>query len=227
MKIEVGSTAMIMTALSLRTGKEKKRDYLGVSSLGEECDKKLWYKYHKPELANKVEPRIQAIFDMGHIIEKYIVDLLIETGREVYDKQADGSQFEAIYKEKIKGHIDGVIKGIPESDKPHLLEVKSMNDKNFSKLGKDKVEYAFPHYWVQCQVYMYLFKLDKCLFVAMNKNDCEIYTERFSLDSIQAEAWLKRGLEITDKKEEEVARKFATKSFYKCKMCDFNTACWA
>jgi len=225
MKLEVGTNAMITEALRQRTLNEKKRDYLGVSSLGEECTRKLWYKYHEPDKAKKVEPRIQAIFDMGHLIEDYVVKLLAETGMAVFDKDEDGHQFEAIYQGVIKGHIDGVIKGIPESDKPHLLEVKSMNDTNFSKL-REKLEFSFPHYWVQMQVYMFLFKLDRGLFVAMNKDNCEFYTERISLNTILAESYLKKGVEIVNMGMVPIAP-YPSKTFYKCRYCEFADTCWS
>jgi len=225
MKLEVGTKTMLTEALRQRSLNEPKRDYLGVSALGDECSRKLWFKYHEGEKATKVEPRIQAIFDMGHLIEKYVLDLLISTGMSVFDKDEDGKQFEAFYGSVIKGHIDGVIKGIPESDKPHLLEIKSMNDTNFSKL-RENIEHSFPHYWVQMQCYMFLFKLERGLFVAMNKDNCEFYTERVKLDPIVAESYLKKGVEIVNMGMAPSPH-YPSKTFFKCRYCEFNEHCWS
>ena len=225
MKLTLGTKSMLTTALSHQLSKREPRNYLGVSQLGIECDRQLYYKYHKPDLDVIKEPRIQSIFAFGFLVEKYILGLLIESGLEVFDVDEEGKQFEVVYEDKIKGHIDAVIKGIPESTKPHLLEIKSMNDSNFKRLEKEGLEHGFHEYYIQMICYIFLFKLENGLFIAMNKNDCNIYTERIKSDNIVAESYLKRGLEIVNTKELP-DRKYKDKHFFKCRMCNFAEECW-
>ena len=51
--------------------KKEKRSYLGASSLGEPCSRKIQYRYmgEKPDVENPFSPKILRIFEFGHVIE--------------------------------------------------------------------------------------------------------------------------------------------------------------
>jgi len=225
MKIPKRDTvAMIDMALSHKIKTEPKRDYLGASQIGYECTRRIWYHCHKREIAEPHGPRIQRIFDLGNILEDYIVKILISTGMEIHDKDEQGEQF-GFKDGKIKGHIDGVIKNIPESDKPHLLEIKTMNDSSFKATVKNGIKAQYPQYWVQAQVYALKMKLDKILFVVYNKNNSDLYQERMDLHKMQAKFFLDRAKQLAE--DTRIPdRKYKTSSYYMCKFCPFSTHCW-
>jgi len=217
-----GTLAMIDE--ELRQRKEKKRSYLGASVLGYACDRRVWYHYHLPEKQTPVGARLRRIFDMGHMIEEYLVNILTKTGMIVWDKKEDGSQFGFVDGE-IAGHCDGIIKNIPESSKPHLLEIKTMNKNSFSKVKKEGVKLAFHHYFVQMQVYMLKLKLEKALFISYCKDNSELYQERIDFDPVAAGHYLNRGKELVDKSKEPT-RKFKSSAYFECKFCPFREECW-
>lgn len=213
---------LIDQAIIKRANEKSARDYLGASILGEECDAALWFSIHKPVVID--DPRINRIFDMGNLIEDYVIRLLQESGIDVFTRDDSGEQF-GFTDKPIAGHIDGVLTGLPESSKPHLFECKSMNSKNFALIQSQGLKIFSSKYWAQVQVYMKYMKLERCLFVAMNKDNQELYFERVKFEPMEAEYYVNRGKEI-HAKEERPERKYNHKSHYKCKFCSYREICW-
>jgi hypothetical protein len=76
------------------------------------------------------------------------------------------------------GSLDGVAKGLPEAPKtPAVLEFKTHNDKSFTDLVKNKVQASKPQHYDQMNIYMGLMELDRALYMAVNKNTDDLYTE--------------------------------------------------
>lgn len=220
-KIET-TLQLIDNAILSRASKEESRSYMGGSILGTECDRQLWYSYKRPFVVDSA--KLQRIFDMGNIIEDYVIRLLKDAGITVYDVDKDGKQF-GFVDGKIAGHSDGVLLGLPESPDPHLFECKSANDKNFKAAVKNGIEKWNSKYWAQVHVYMKKLGLNFCLFVVMNKNDCELYIEIIPYDEMVAGIYLSRGHDIADM-ETEPDRKYVNSKFYKCRFCNFKKECW-
>lgn len=224
MKIPYASTtaSLVDKAIYERSKNQPPRNYVGGSSLGKECDALIWFNYKFPEPTD--DPRIQRIFDVGHALEPIVIGWLKEAGFEVYEKDENGKQFEVI-DGKLKFHIDGVICGLPESSKPHLLEVKTANEDRFEDYKKKGVQGCDPEYYGQVQVYMLKFNLERCLFVMLNKNTQELYFERLALNKMEAQFLINRGHEIGEANERP-ARKYPSREFYKCRWCAHKEKCW-
>lgn len=205
-----------------RASKEESRSYMGGSILGIECDRQLYWAYHTPFKVD--DARVQRIFDMGNIIEDYVIKLLRDAGIKVFDKDEKGEQFGFVDGE-IAGHSDGILVGLPESSDPHLFECKSANDKNFKLFQKNGVEKTKNEYWVQVHVYMQKLRLKKCLLVVMNKNTQELYTEIIEYDRMVADTYIMRGKDIAQATELPM-RKYNSSTFFKCRFCNFNEKCW-
>jgi hypothetical protein len=196
------------------------REYLGASSIGAECDRQLWYSFHREKPL--LDPRIYRIFDQGHLMESYCISMLKHAGYEVFHD--DGGEQFGFKDEEVAGHIDAVI--IIDNE-PHLLEIKTANDKRFAEMKKFGVEKSDPVYFIQMQVYMKYMDLKKALFFVINKNTSEIYMEIVGYESIKATYYVNRGKEIIRGKEEEAERKYKSKAFFRCKFCDYKEECWA
>lgn len=196
------------------------RTYLGGSVIGKECDRQLWYEYHQPILNQ--DPRIQRIFDMGHLLESYVIALLKHSGYQVHHVDGENDAQFGFTDGKIAGNIDGVI---ILNDHPHLLEIKSASEKRFNEMVKKGVAISDPVYFTQMQVYMKYMELDKALFVAINKNDCSIHIEVVEFDKMHADYMVNRGKEIVEMKSEP-ERKYKTKAFFKCQYCNYKEKCW-
>ncbi len=195
------------------------RNYLGASSLGEPCDRKLWYSYKRPK--NDHDPRIQRIFDMGNMVEEYLIGLLKKSGFTLFTHDENGKQF-GFDDFPIMGNSDGVI---ILDDVPHLIEFKSYNEKRFNELSKSGVMNSDPTYYSQVCVYMEKMDLDRCMFMAICKNDSRIHIEFIESDPIEAHYCINRGHSIA-KMEVEPERKYSSISHFKCKMCSWKKECW-
>lgn len=216
------------------------RGYLGMSGLGDECKRKIWYGFRFAS-RSYISPRIKRIFERGNIEEKRIIKELKHHGIKVF-KIEDGKRtelfgYEGESQEEIvgfaghsKGHPDGRVLGLPESpEKEHLLEIKTMNDSNFKALKKEGVKASKPEYYCQVQKYMSEMKdingkqIDRALFIATNKNDESRYYERIKLDKDYAEDISKIETHII-MSDQPAAEKFS-RAYFKCKWCNHFDVC--
>lgn len=161
------------------------RTYLGASVLGDECSRRLWYAFRWAHEAEVFDGRKLSIFATGDVWEDRLVAYLRAAGIEVNAIDPDtGEQYVISFAGgHAGGHTDGQAHNVPEAPKTdHLLEAKSHNDKSFKALKKNGVAAAKPMHLAQMQIYMHERHLTRALYIAVNKNDDEIYTERVEYD---------------------------------------------
>ena len=92
--------------------KRPKRKYLGGSSLGEECSRKIQYRYMgtEPDREKEFNAKTLRIFQFGHEIEEMKAEWIKQSGFDLRTVDKQGEQFGfSIADDQIKGHIDGVI----------------------------------------------------------------------------------------------------------------------
>lgn len=182
-----------------REAERKHRTYLGASVIGDACDRKLWYAFrwaHDPETH---EGRMLRLFETGHVEEARLVADLQRAGMVVDAVDpATGEQYAVRFAGGHGGgHTDGEVEGVPEAPKTrHLLECKTHNHKSFTALKRLGVAAHKPMHYAQMQVYMHLRGLTRALYVALNKNDSEIYVERVEYDAAAALALMAKGERI-------------------------------
>lgn len=167
------------------------RSYLGASVVGNPCSRALWYAFRWAYPGDELSGRKLRLFDTGHREEARIVDDLREGGIYVVGQQ---TEFTALGGH-LRGHIDGVASGLPEAPKtPHLIEIKTHNDKSFKELLKDGLKLAKPVHYAQMILYMHQLEYARGMYIALNKNDESIYTERIGHVGIykDADALLKK-----------------------------------
>lgn len=193
---------------------QKTRPYMGISTLGHNCDRYLWYTFRWC-YTDIVKARMRRLFDRGHREEDAVYNLLGNVGIQVHSKQIEA----VLCYGHIKGHGDGIAIGVIEAPKTdHLLEIKTMNDANFKKLCKDGLKKSKPTYYCQAQCYATEFKLSRILFWATNKNDDHIYIERLETDKSYAGDMMRRGESII-LSEEPGTRINSNPNWYECKWC--------
>lgn len=162
-------------------GRNKSRGYLGMSEIGQACDRRLWLSF-RGYPGNDPDGRLIMLFELGDMIETQVVRLLNAAGFKV-EGQQDGYKSHGGF---FRGHSDGTIHGITKQ--PHILEIKSANDKRFAAFKKFGVRETYPTYYCQVQCYMGYSGLERSLFVIMNKNTSDIYTERVYFNQEDFEA---------------------------------------
>ena len=198
------------------------RDWLGLSEIGNPCNRYLWLRYHG-HLPSKPDARILRLFEHGNVIESHLIDDLKRAGFHVHSQQRE-IEFE---KDDVKfvGHIDGIIEGLKESSKPHLLEIKSSKKISFNKLEKlHSYEQWFESYTAQIHVYAYLTRLERILAVVYCKDDSRIYSERIRVNKTYAKRILNNAAYILTHDIPEISCK--NPDYYIAKMCGFRKECF-
>lgn len=203
----------------------KPRLGLGLSKIGHKCPRFLWYSYNKFVPDNNPSGRILRLFEQGNMIEKLVIKDLIACGYSIHSQQYEVSFEYDGY--KITGHIDGVIEGLKESIKPHLLEIKSIKDAEFSKLEKARSYEAWKEHEYKAQIHCYMMGLglERCLVAGYNKNDSNLYFERIRINKEYAVNLLKRVFDIISQKNMPL-RTCPKSDWFEAKGCDFYKTCF-
>lgn len=162
-----------------RGDSETRRRYLGMSAIGEECERRLWYSFRHAS-AEEFEGRMYRLFNRGHREEEVVAQELRGAGYEVHLVGEDGKQFGfSDIGGHFRGHMDAAILGVIDAPKSwHVGEFKTHSSKSFAKLVKEGVAKAEPVHYAQMQIYMSKSGMDRALYVAINKDTDEVYVER-------------------------------------------------
>jgi hypothetical protein len=204
---------------------ETRRGYLGISSLGSNCKRKLWYSFRFCSEPN-FDGRTYRLFNRGHLEEERFIQDLRDIGCTVKAFDDNGEQFEIVSMDgHLKGHADGIAKGFPEAPETwHLLEFKTSNQNSFNKLEKNGVKKSNYTHYVQMQMYMHFLELTRAVYLVVNKNDERLYSERIKLDK----NIIKEHLEYADliiKSYSPPDRISEDKDYYECKFCEARDLC--
>ena len=205
---------------------EPARPYLGASSIGKECKRALWYAFRWAS-AESFDGRMYRLFQTGHLAEDRFVNDLRSIGATVWDRDpATGQQFGAsAMGGHMRGHCDGVAKGIPcGGNKPYLLEFKTHGSKSFANLKKQGVEKAKPEHYAQMTWYMGHLNLDRALYLAVNKDTDELHAERIEFDPVAFGA-IQAKAESIIFATEPPAKLSEDPKFYLCNFCAYKSVC--
>lgn len=197
---------------------------LGSSFIGEECVRQIWLDW-RGFAREQFEGRMLRLFETGHLQEARIVEDLRRAGFAVWDKREDGRQYEFT---DSSGHfitkVDGVIKDVPDSDKPHVLEVKTHNKNSFSTLVKKGVQEAKPTHYAQMQISMALGGFTRALYVAVCKDDEQFYVERVREDKAEQKKLQQRITKLLEARLRPAGISDDGSSFG-CKFCSMKAVC--
>lgn len=203
-----------------------RRPHLGCSELGKECDRAIWYGF-RWALTKKFDGRMLRLFNRGHREEPQFLEELRGIGIEVYDKDPDTNQQHRFvgYKGHLQGSCDAIGRGFPEAPKTWAIaEFKTHGDKSFKELVAKTVIDAKPEHYAQMILYMGFAELDRSLYLAVNKNTDELYSEWVYFDKEAFDALLHRAKTIIDA-DEPLTGISADPAWYQCKMCDYQSIC--
>lgn len=162
------------------------RTYLGMSTMGNECDRALWMTFRWAHAPENLDGRKLRLFETGHREEARMLDDLEMAGVTVERVDpATGEQWAlSAHGGHFRGHMDGQAEGIAEAPKTrHVLEFKTHNEKSFKALIKDGVAKSKPGHFAQMQLYMHYAGITRAFYMAVNKNTDELYTERVEYDA--------------------------------------------
>lgn len=201
------------------------RDHLGVSIVGKDCSRDIWYGFRWVKLIQH-DPRIRRLFQRGHREEAQFQAFLLWAGfsfRRI-NPETD-KQFKI---EGVNGHYGGSTDDLCLirwcDDLPVVVEYKTHGDKSFIELKEKKLKLAKPQHWKQMCGYGGGFKIKYGLYCAVNKNTDEWYFEFVELDWNIAIELEKKASDIIYS-QTPPQRINENPSYYVCKYCDFKGIC--
>jgi len=202
---------------------DKPRPHLGCSLLGHPCDRYLWL-HLRHAVIEQFSGRMLRLFRRGQNEEETIVSDLKAIGLVITHTGGDQSRVD--FGSHVSGSLDGIVQsGVPEAPlRPHVLECKTHSKKSFDELVKLGVEKAKFQHYIQMQVYCLGKNIDRALYVAVCKDNDEMYSERIHLDKELAEKYIERGkaIALSERMPEPLS---ADPSWYLCKFCPAHDLC--
>ena len=218
--------ASIFEQYEKRNESEKGRTYLGASIIGRACERSLWYGFRWAK-REKFEGRTLRLFQTGHLSESRFVADLRSIGCNVHDVDpATGKQFGfQSLGGHMRGHMDGCAQGVPGGGaKWHVVEFKTHSGKSFADLRKKGVKAAKPEHWAQMNWYMGKSGMQRALYLACNKDNDDLYSERLEFDLTEFERSEAKAANIIFS-EAPPARLSDDPKYYLCNWCPFSGVC--
>jgi hypothetical protein len=218
-----------------KESQQKGRTYLGASSLGDPCARKIQYRYmgFDRDEEKGFPAKTLRTFSLGHAIEDLMAMMFRDAGFDLrVSKSMNDEQFGfSIADGEIRGHIDGVICGGPlNMAYPMLWECKSANDKKFKEFVQRGVAEANPVYAAQVALYQTYMDLadNPCVFTVLNKNTSEVYIELVPYNKRLAQDVSDKAVLILEasRANDILPRIAQNEDFYMCKWCEFYKTCW-
>lgn len=203
-----------------------RRDHLGASLIGKECERALWYDF-RWATRDRFPGRILRLFETGQLEEARLVRNLRRTGATVLEVDPDtGRQWRVeAHGGHFAGSLDAVALGLLEAPKTwHLVEFKTHNAKSFADLQRDGVRRSKPRHWAQMQVYMRLAGIERAIYVAVCKNTDELHTERVPIERDEADRLIAKAKRVIDAPRPP-ARISTDPTWWQCRYCEHHELC--
>ena len=211
------------------------RPYLGMSAIGNPCERALWYQFRWA-----IQPEFNAAtlyrFADGHKSEDIMAERLrMVKGIELYTVGADGNQFGfSDFGGHFRGHMDGAIKGLLQAPKTwHVWEHKATNEAKFKKLGKLKQELGEKNalkewdytYYAQAILYMHYSGMERHYLTCATAGTRDHISVRTEANPDEAKKLIAKAERIifSDRAPMPIS---TDASFYLCKWCPAKGFCF-
>lgn len=225
---------LIDRAIEADQAKQAPREYLGGSSAGQQCARRLQYDFlqaPKDEGAD-FNARTLRIFHRGHQGEDWMADWIKAAGFDLKTAKPNGKQFGFEDCDgRFRGHIDGVIVTGPDGfEYPALWENKVLGAKGFGQLQRHGVAKAYPVYAAQVATYQAYMKLAEhpAFFTALNADTMEIYLELVKFNQPLAQESIDRAAQVLSACDhgETLPRGASEPGAFLCRFCPYRGTCW-
>ncbi len=210
---------------------ERRRTYVGASSIGGGCERRIQYEYLQtsPDPDYVPEARTQRIFARGHMTETLAIKWLRDAGYDLRTEKPDGSQFGfKTANGKFAGHCDGILMAGPGIETPCIWEHKALGSKSWKAIEKHGLAKAKPEYADQIGLYQaYMDLTAPALFMATCMDDMAIYLELVEFDKARAQAASDRAVAIILDSEARALRPKVSddREFWLCRSCSYRERC--
>jgi hypothetical protein len=202
------------------------RQYLGASSIGSECLRRVQYDWM---CDSQFPARTLDIFQRGHFFEQVSKQHLIKAGFRFASKvnlgfKAAGGLF--------RGHADGILVAGPAVEGliyPAIWEHKALGAKGFRAVERDGLIGLYQVYAAQVALYQaYLNCTNPALFSVTNADTCERLHFLVPFDSVLAQSISDRAVMVIEatRAGELLPRVTDKPDDWRCRMCSHFHRCW-
>jgi hypothetical protein len=202
------------------------RQYLGASSIGSECLRKIQFDWMVDAQHSQ---RTLDIFHRGDVFEARSREVLTGVGFRFAPDATLG--FEALGG-LFRGHADGIIYAGPALlglAFPCVWEHKCLGSRGWKEIERDGLEKARPQYAAQVWLYQaYLDHTNPALVTITNADTCERLHLAFPFNAERAQAWSDRAVSVIEatRAGELLPRGFKDPEDWHCRMCGHRERCW-
>ena len=206
----------LTNAINQATFDSEPRSHLGASIIGDDCFRKIWYSYHHPEL-QQISPRLQRIFQVGHVIEGLVIDGLKQTFHVEHGVKLCNTRVP-----QFQGTPDCIL---TYRKRRYVIDIKTANNSSFNQFVKMGLRGWRPTYYAQLQAYMGMGDFaPKAAVVAINKDNSEIHHEWIGFDCIEYDLLVQKARRVIEI-DAVPDRIRDDPTYFKCKMCQFHKEC--
>ena len=199
---------------------------LGASQIGRPCGREKWYSFRWAK-AQHWEGRMLRLFLKGHLEEPIVGSDLKQIGVDWQPVDPEtGEQWEF---SELGDHfvckLDGAACGFVESPATwHVVEIKTSSEQAFNKVCREGCAKAKPEHMAQMVTGMGLSGMERAMYIVVNKNTDEIYTERIHYNAKDWKRILQQAKEIIFAVEPP-ERINESPAHWQCKFCNFASIC--
>lgn len=199
---------------------------LGASGIGSECLRQVQFDW---KFDVEFSARKKRIFARGYAFEDIMSQALASAGFRM-ERNTPSLAFSS-GDDSFKGRGDGkILAGPPVLLYPCLWECKAIKASGWNKLEKLGLKAAYPHYYMQVQIYQAYFGLhdNPALFTAVNVDNCEALHLIVPFDAEEAQAASDRAVAVikSTRAGELLDRIAKAPTDFRCKMCSHTQRCW-
>lgn len=161
--LSMGKDIMAAYAKQMCKRPPKVRDdkTLYFSEIGDPCVRRMWYKYHTPEVGEVLPANTRIKFLYGDMLESLVLTLTRDAGHTVEKEQESVEYVNADTGWRVRGRIDAVIDGT-------VVDVKSTTKFGEKKFVDGLVDDPFG-YFGQLNGYATVLKSDQMGFLTIQK----------------------------------------------------------
>jgi hypothetical protein len=226
------AASMILTDIDCHVVKntdQRHRNHLGASEIGDECQRKLWYKFRWVKL-KKFAGRMLRLFDRGSREEAYFCHLLRQAGWTVVERDPEtDKQFRFT---RWWGHFGGSMDalGLPPERSQYawlgwvVLEFKTAADKYHKKLFEGGVYNEQPKHDGQMHLYGTDRGVEHAVYLSVDKDNDQLYCEVLPINHKRAAELEQKAYQIIFSADPP-PKIHDDPTWWKCKMCDFHGVC--
>lgn len=158
------------------------RSHLGASQIGRKCKREVWLMW-RWAFKKQFKPRMLRLVNRGHLEEARFLALLEMIDVHIHMPEGGGQDRISDHGGHYGSALDATLYGIPDAPGEWVLgEFKTHNTKSFCKLAVEGVKSAKPEHYDQMQSCMGRRGIHKCIYIAVNKNDDDLFCEMVEYD---------------------------------------------